>query len=126
MIQNKMYSLALDIYKTPITVLSPNSGLTALDVMSFNYYYGYVCTALKKYNEAIKAFRKVLIHPSNAIHRCSVNAYKKYIIVSLLAGKLAEFPKKCNETIKMVLSKAAEDYKSLEDAIDVVRILISI
>jgi len=126
MIHNKMYSLALESYKTPFTVFNPKSGLTALDVMSFNYYYGYVCTALKKYNEAIQAFRKVLIHPSSAIHRCSVNAYKKYIIVSLLAGKQADFPKKCNEQIRMVLSKAAEEYKSLEDAMMTVKILITI
>lgn len=121
-----MYSLALEAYKAPMTVFNPNHGLTALDVMSFNYYYGYVCTALKKYNEAVQAFRKVLVHPSTIIHKCAVKAYKKYIIVALLAGKSPDFPKKCNANVRIFLSKLAEDYKTLEDAINTVKILISV
>lgn len=121
MIQNKLYSLALDMYKTQFTIFNTEHGLTPLDVMSYFYYYGYVCTALKKYNEAVQAFRKVLIHPSNTLHKCTVNAYKKYIIVSLLAGKRPDFPKKCSETMRMFLPKLVEDYKNLEETMENVR-----
>lgn len=121
MIQNKLYSLALDMYKTQLSIFDPDHGLAPLDVMSFFYYYGYVCTALKKYNEAVQAFRKVLIHPTNTLHKCTVNAYKKYIVVSLLSGKHPDFPKKCSETMKMFLPKLAEDYKNLEEAMAMVR-----
>lgn len=121
MIQNKMYSLAMQIYNTQFSTFNPTHGLVALDVMSFYYYFGYACTALKKYKEAVQAFRKVLVQPATALHKCAVNAYKKYIIVSLLVGRAPDLPKKCSESLRMVLPKVAESYKSLEEAMNTVK-----
>lgn len=119
-----MYTYAYERYKIQPTIFNPNLGLTALDVMNFFYYFGYICTTLKKYNEAVQAFRKVLIHPTGIIHKCMVNAYKKYIIVSLLIGKDPNFPKKCNEISIMYLSKLAENYRNLVDAMSIVSFLL--
>lgn len=123
LIQNKMYSWALERYNVQPTVFNPELGLMALDVMSFFYYYGYACTALKMYNQALQAFRKVLIQPTSIVHKCMLNAYKKYIIVSLLADKFPDFPKKCNENMVTFIPKLASLYKNLADAIAIVHSL---
>ena len=105
-ISGKMYSLGLSLGKNVYSVFNPtDTGITPVDVMSYYYYYGYICTALKQYDKAVQAFRYVLVQPSYMVHQCMLNAYKKYIIVSLLAGKAPEFPKAGHETMKSILPR---------------------
>ena len=116
-ISNKMYSLGYSIGKGGFTVFNPaDTGLNALYVMSYYYYYGYVCTALKIYDKAVQSFRMVLVQPTKILHKCMVNAYKKYIIVALLAGKVPDFPKAGNEMMRSLLPRLCLDYKELSDA----------
>ena len=113
----KMYSLGFSIGNKKYTVFEPaSSGLAPIDVMSFYYYFGYICTALKKYDKAIEAFRFVLVQPTYVIHQCMISAYKKYIIVSLLSGKFPDFPKAGSETMRSYLPRLCSDYKELAEA----------
>ena len=113
----KMYSLGFSIGNKKYTVFDPAvSGLAPIDVMSFYYYFGYICTALKKYDKAIEAFRFVLVQPTYVIHQCMISAYKKYIVVSLLSGKFPDFPKAGSETMRSYLPRLCSDYKELAEA----------
>jgi len=117
-ISGKMYPYGYNLFKNGFTVFnSQETGLTAIDVMSFNFYYGYICTALKFYDKAVQYFRLVLVQPTNILHKCMVDAYKKYVIVSLLAGKNPDFPKAGSDLMKNILPKLCGDYKDLADAI---------
>ncbi len=124
-ISAKMYSLGYTLGKTVFTVYNPNdTGLNALDVMSYYYYYGYICTALKMYDKAVQSFRFVLVQPTKVLHKCMLSAYKKYIITALLTGKTPDFPKAGNEMMRNILPKLCSDYKELADAMASVRFLL--
>lgn len=120
-IAGKLYSHALTLGKKVYSVFSPaDTGLTPLDVMSYYYYYGFICTTLKQYDRAIQAFRYVLVQPAYVIHQCMVDAYKKYIVVSLLAGKSPDFPKAGSESMKTFLPRICGDYRELIEAMGTV------
>lgn len=120
LIHNKMYSFIIDYYETLPSIFHESSGINCLDSMIFLYYYGYACTALKMYKRAYDVFRMVLVHPTSIIHKCMLNAYKKYIIVALLINKSPNFPKKCNENMIAFLPKKAENYKRLIESMAIV------
>ncbi len=116
-ITGKLYSLGVTMGKTVYSIFSPaDTGLTALDVMSYYYYYGFVCTALKQYDKAVQAFRYVLVQPAYVIHQCMLDAYKKYVVVALLAGKTPEFPKAGSDMMKTFLPRICPEYRDLAEA----------
>ena len=121
LISGKMYSLGAAFGKQDYSVFDPaKTGLTAIDVMSYYYYLGYIYTALKLYDKAADAFRLVLVQPTHVLHKCMLNAYKKYIIVSMLAGRSTEFPKAVNEAMKSYLPRLCSEYKELAEAMNAV------
>ena len=92
--------------------------------MSFHYYLGYVFTALKMYESAMKRYRLVLIHPTRVIHKCIVDAYKKYILVSLISGYRPDFPTKCDFVIINALPNFCSEYIAIANAMEEVRSLL--
>ena len=120
-IAGKMYSLGLGMNNGDFTIFNPSeTGLTALDVMSYYYYYGHICTALKIYDKADQSYRFALVQPTVILHKCMVDSYKKYIIVSLLVGKSPDFPKAGSDTMRTVLPKICSEYKDLAEAMSAV------
>jgi COP9 signalosome complex subunit 3 len=116
-IAGKMYSLGLTLGQNEFTVFNPEiTGVAGIDVMTYYYYLGYICTTLKLYDKAIEAFRLALSQPSFILHVCLLHAYQKYILVSMLAGKSAEIPKAANDIVKNFLPSLAKEYKSLYEA----------
>lgn len=115
-----MYSFALDLYNENFGYVEKMDSIKPLDSMSFYYYMGFIYVALKKYEKAREAFRYVLIHPTKAIHKCILNAYKKYIIVSLLTRELPELPTKACNKVKKYLPTFSSEYIAISEAMLIV------
>jgi tetratricopeptide (TPR) repeat protein len=112
-----MYSYGFTQLQNDFTVFNPQTtGLAAVDVMTYYYYAGYICTALKQYEKAIEAFRLALSQPTFILHACLIHAYQKFLLVSLLAGKNAVIPKAASEIVKGVIPNAVKEYKELYNA----------
>lgn len=116
-IAGKMYSLGYSFGQNEFTVFNPETtGVAGVDVMSYYYYLGYICTTLKLYDKAIEAYRLCLTQPTYVIHVCLVHAYQKYLLVSMLAGKSADIPKAANDIVKNFLPSLVKEYRLLHEA----------
>lgn len=59
-----------------------------------------IYTALKKYNQALYLFEVAVTTPAVAVSHIMLEAYKKYILVSLiLQGKITPLPKYTSQVI---------------------------
>lgn len=117
LISGKMYSQGFAYGQTEFTTFNPQTtGISAVDVMSYYYYLGFISTALKQYEKAIEAFRLALVQPTFIIHTCILHSYQKYLLVSMLAGKSAEIPKAAADITKSFVPNLAKEYKGLYEA----------
>ena len=66
----------------------------------YYYYGGMIYTALKQYSQALYLFEVAVTTPAMAVSHIMLEAYKKYILVSLiLQGKIAPLPKYTSQVV---------------------------
>lgn len=64
------------------------------DHLLYHYYAGMIWCGLKDFERATDAFEVAIAMPSNAVSAIQIEAYKKYILASLLHdGKLRQLPR---------------------------------
>jgi len=92
---SKCYNAALPILEDEILDVDPqNLGISHKDYLTYFYYGGMIYVGLKQYRKALEFFKLSLIVPSVALSAIMVEAYKKYILVSLLVnGQIENLPK---------------------------------
>jgi len=85
-IKSKCYKAALPYLelKNSFTIENGKTGIESVDVRLFYYYGGIVYTALKKYQHAQEFFLNVVSFPAFITSEIMVEAYKKFVLVSLL------------------------------------------
>jgi len=93
--QHYMFTLACikaRCYKTALSLLDSNpfsvdpsrTGIESVDIRLFFYYGGIVYTALKNFKQAQESFLNVISFPAYITSEIMLEAYKKFILVSLL------------------------------------------
>lgn len=85
-IKAQMYEVAYtELAEQPLLKIDPMvNGLKPVDYLSFFYYLGTVCIAKRDYVKAIESMQVVLTCPSSILSAVQIEAYKKFIILSLL------------------------------------------
>eukprot|EP00761_Pharyngomonas_kirbyi_P009200 gb/GECH01009215.1/.p1 GENE.gb/GECH01009215.1/~~gb/GECH01009215.1/.p1 ORF type:complete len:430 (+),score=68.39 gb/GECH01009215.1/:1-1290(+) len=111
------YKAALWLLETRIFQVNPKrSGCTPRDLLLYYYYGGMIYTGLKKYNQARQFFETVLNAPANTVTAIMVEAYKKYILVSLLSqGKASALSGKASPIFRHLKAYTSE-YLNLSSA----------
>lgn len=75
--------------------------VSAQDVMLYGYYGGMVRTGLKQYKKAMFLYLITLTCPANGLSAIALEAYKKYVLVSLIAtGGVPSLPKYTSSVVQ--------------------------
>ncbi|PKA65925.1 COP9 signalosome complex subunit 3 [Apostasia shenzhenica] len=79
------------------------------DLFLYCYYGGMIYIGLKRFPKALECLHNVVTAPMSAINAISIEAYKKYILVSLIhLGQVPPFPKYTSATAQRNLKNYAQ------------------
>lgn len=105
----------LDIEITDIA--KENRHFEAKHYLSYYYYGGMIYTALKKYKRALFFFEQALVCPATAISHIMVEAFKKYVLVCVIAeGKILQLPKYTSHIVARGIKSLCAPYHELTAA----------
>jgi len=109
-LKSKNYKAALSVLETNVCAIdSAKSEIESVDVRLYFYYGGMIYTGLKSYKKAQEFFFNVVSFPAFVTSEIMVEAYKKYILVSLLndgsVPSISRFAS--NSFIRLVKQKCA-------------------
>lgn len=82
------YQHALRLIEQPITEVQ--AGIEAIEILTYNYYRGMLYTGLKRFEEAILCFNRVLSLPTRIFHKVHLESYKKLCLLLLIAGPTSD------------------------------------
>ncbi|CAG5129749.1 unnamed protein product, partial [Candidula unifasciata] len=83
----------------------------AKDFLLYYYYGGMIYTALKNYDKALYFFEIAVTTPSVAVSHIMLEAYKKFILVSLiLHGKIISLPKYTAQVLQRYIKPLCQPY----------------
>lgn len=109
---------ALEFLDTDITDISKESGhYDAKHFLLYYYYGGLIYTAVKNYDRALYFYEVAITTPSMAVSHIMLEAYKKYIMVSLiLHGKVLNLPKYTSQVVGRFIKPLSQAYHDLVTA----------
>ncbi|XP_035794286.1 COP9 signalosome complex subunit 3-like [Anopheles albimanus] len=106
----------LDIDITTIATTDDNNGDTKYFLLYY-YYGGMVYCAVKNYERALYFFEVAVATPALVMSHIMLEAYKKYILVSLiLHGKVLPIPKYSSQVISRFIKPLSHAYHDLSSA----------
>ncbi|XP_075161278.1 COP9 signalosome subunit 3 [Haematobia irritans] len=124
-LKSKCFRVALKYLDIDITTISTaaetrgqnQTDTTNLDAKYFLLYYyygGMIYTAMKNYERALYFFEVCISTPAMAMSYIMLEAYKKFILVSLiLHGKIQPIPKYASQVISRFIKPIAQAYHNL-------------
>ncbi|PAN33394.1 hypothetical protein PAHAL_6G017500 [Panicum hallii] len=84
------------------------------DLFLYCYYGGMIYIGLKKFPKALELLHNAVTAPMSSLNAIAVEAYKKYILVSLIQnGQVPSFPKYTSATAQRNLRNHAQIYVDL-------------
>lgn len=88
------------------------------DLFLYCYYGGMICIGLKKYEKALELLHNVVTSPMTTLNAIAVEAYKKYILVSLIhSGQFStHFPKYTSSVAQRSLKNFTQPYLELANS----------
>ncbi|KAG1674089.1 COP9 signalosome complex subunit 3 [Nymphon striatum] len=87
------------------------------DFLLYYYYGGMIYVALKEFDRAIYFFEVAITAPSHAVSHIVLEAYKKYLLVSLIQyGKLKTLPKYTSHVNQRFIKPLSQMYYDLATA----------
>ncbi|KAJ8037627.1 COP9 signalosome complex subunit 3 [Holothuria leucospilota] len=109
---------ALPLLDTDITDISQESGhFDATSFLCYYYYGGMIYAAQKNWNRSAYFFEVAITTPSMAVSHIVLEAYKKYILVSLiLHGKVPNLPKYTSPVVSRFIKPLSQSYHELSNA----------
>ncbi|XP_015587854.1 COP9 signalosome complex subunit 3 [Cephus cinctus] len=112
---SKCFKPALEFLDTDITGISQEGGQFDSKYFLLYYYYGgMIYTALKNYDRALYFFEVCVTTPAMAVSHIMLEAYKKYILVSLiLPGKVLIVPKYASQVVNRFIKPLSQAYQDL-------------
>jgi COP9 signalosome complex subunit 3 len=109
-----------DVGLSPASYITPNSGLTLkmkpIDVMEYFIYSGMVYIGLRRWADALECLENCVTYPAKdgAVSKIMVEAYKKWVIVSvLLDGKARSLPKTTTAAAAKVYHTIGKPYDTV-------------
>lgn len=117
-LMTKCLKPALPFLDTEINKISRDNGSFDVKYFLLYYYYGgMIYAALKNWERALFFFEAALTPPSMAISMIMIEAYKKYVLVSLiLHGKVLPLPKYTSSIVNRFNKSLSPPYKKLAQA----------
>uniref|UniRef100_A0A1B6L0M0 COP9 signalosome complex subunit 3 n=1 Tax=Graphocephala atropunctata TaxID=36148 RepID=A0A1B6L0M0_9HEMI len=114
----KCFKPALEFLDTDITtIIEEGSQFNSKHFLLYYYYGGMIYTALKRYEHALYCLEVVITTPAYAVSHVMLEAYKKYILVSLiLYGKIQNVPKYMTVTVTRFIKPLSQMYHDLANA----------
>ncbi|XP_066992118.2 COP9 signalosome complex subunit 3 isoform X2 [Anabrus simplex] len=114
----KCFKPALEFLDTDITGISQEGGqFDAKYFLLYYYYGGMIYAALKNYDRALYFFEVAITTPAMAVSHVMLEAYKKYILISLiLLGKVQNIPKYTSQVVGRFIKPLSQAYHDLASA----------
>ncbi|KAJ1695924.1 hypothetical protein LUZ63_012622 [Rhynchospora breviuscula] len=103
-------------YKPSLSVLENDifEAENPKDLFLFYYYGGMIYIGLKRFSKALECLHNVFTSPMPNLNAIAIEAYKKYILVSLIhSGQVPPFPKYTSATAQRNLKNYAQAYLDL-------------
>ncbi len=135
--QSRCYHLAYPEIDSDLVEVQGGGAIKALDNLKYHYYSGLASIALKKYRRAMECFTMALTAPSDCLSCVQIEAYKKYILVSLVlkqkvrlaslsrfvhstlaCRQLEPLPRYTPANLKRYYRKFCSSYLEISDAFD--------
>lgn len=89
----KAYEKALFILDIDVEVFDKNNGITYIDHLLYHFYGALLYIKLKLFDRALQFLRIIISAPTHNTSVIQVNAYKKFVILSLIVnGKMEPIP----------------------------------
>ncbi|KAK0090730.1 hypothetical protein PV325_006289 [Microctonus aethiopoides] len=114
----KCFKPALEFLNTDITGISQEGvQFDSKYFLLYFYYGGMIYTALKNYDRALYFFEVCVTIPAMAVSHIMLEAYKKFILVSLmLHGKIVNIPKYTSQVLIRFIRPLSQAYQELATA----------
>lgn len=115
---SKCFKPALEFLDIDVTGISQEGGQFDSKYFLLYYYYGgMIYTALKNYDRALYFFEVCVTTPAMAVSYIMLEAYKKYILVSLiLHGKMLNLPRFMSQVVNRYMKPLSQQYQELATA----------
>jgi len=114
----KTYKTALPYLDSFVYQIDPGAtGVRSEDTRLY-FYYGALCyIALKKWNKAIEFFETVISGPASTTSAIMVEAYRKYVLVCLIAkGDVPSLPRSTAPSVIRIVKQLSPSYEELATA----------
>uniref|UniRef100_A0A8C9TMI8 COP9 signalosome complex subunit 3 n=1 Tax=Scleropages formosus TaxID=113540 RepID=A0A8C9TMI8_SCLFO len=114
--------LLLSLLNTPLPFLDvdmmdickENGAYDAKHFLCYYYYGGMIYTGLKNFERALYFYEQAITTPAMAVSHIMLEAYKKYILVSLiLHGKVQQLPKYTSQIVGRFIKPLSNAYHEL-------------
>ncbi|XP_077281221.1 COP9 signalosome subunit 3 isoform X3 [Temnothorax americanus] len=115
---SKCFKPALEFLDIDVTGISQEGGQFDSKYFLLYYYYGgMIYTALKTYDRALYFFEVCVTTPAMAVSYIMLEAYKKYILISLiLHGKVLTLPRYTSQVINRYIKPLSQQYQEVATA----------
>ncbi|XP_043251333.1 COP9 signalosome subunit 3 [Colletes latitarsis] len=115
---SKCFKPSLEFLDIDVTGISEEGGQFDSKYFLLYYYYGgIIYTALKNYDRALYFFEVCVTTPAMAVSYIMLEAYKKYILVSLIMhGKVLNLPRYASQVINRYMKPLSLQYQDLATA----------
>lgn len=109
----KCYHAATPILDEEIFEVNADAtAVTPRDMLLYYYYGGMVYTGVKEYKKALSFFKTCVSAPAIVLSAIMVEAYKKYILLSLIVhGKLLQLPRYTSSVVQRYHKTAFPQYQ---------------
>lgn len=114
----KCFKPALEILEIDITAISQEGGqMDAKYFLLYYYYGGMIYLAVRNLERSLYCFEVAVTTPALAVSHIMLEAYKKYILVSLLLnGKVQNIPKYASQVVTRFIKPLSQPYHELANA----------
>jgi len=111
----KCYKAALPVLVRFVFEIEPEkTGIESIDTRLYFYYGGICYIGLKQFNKALEFFEIVISAPALMISAIMVEAYKKYVLVSLIQrGEVGTLPRYTNSSLNRMFKQICPGYEEL-------------
>ncbi|XP_051023766.1 COP9 signalosome complex subunit 3 isoform X2 [Acomys russatus] len=95
-------------------ICKENGAYDAKHFLCYYYYGGMIYTGLKNFERALYFYEQAITTPAMAVSHIMLEAYKKYILVSLiLLGKVQQLPKYTSQIVGRFIKPLSNAYHEL-------------
>uniref|UniRef100_UPI00358E414F COP9 signalosome complex subunit 3 n=1 Tax=Myxine glutinosa TaxID=7769 RepID=UPI00358E414F len=114
----KCFKPALPYLDVDITdICKENGAFDAKHFLCYYYYGGMIYTGLKNFERALYMYEQAIATPAMAVSHIMLEAYKKFIVVSLiLHGKVLPLPKYTSQIVGRFIKPLSNAYHELAQA----------